>query len=686
MNQQLSAMPAATRSRRWYFAIATLLLVIAAFFRLWNLSTAPPGMSAGELVNAQISDRVREGHISVVYDEVRPGREGLYYAILAGSTSITGRGLILWRLPSVWLAMLSLAMTVTLTRRLFGVRISLMTLGLMAITFWPVWLGRTVMHVTLMPLMTTSVLYATTRAFQARYQPVAGFWFVLSGILLGLAQYAHITAWTLLVIPTGFIVYRMFINPAEVRRHWLNIFYVVLLIIVTILPLVIFLFRHPGAREAVPVAQQLNLIVDIPQRVIMSLAGLVLRGDMFPNHNLPGRPVLGPIMGMLMVIGIGLSLARWRSSAYGLILIWLVSGLLPVALLPRKPDFEHMVVLMPVVFMFPAIGLWSIYCHIRARLSEHRRDELALAGGVVVALLIGGSAIWNFRDYFIRWPALGDVRLNHQADLGLLAHYLDTSQDPTPISVCSTPVDWTADPFALSNKDLLSYFMHRHNLPIRYFDCDQSLILANGGESQRLIFPSGHYYDHLPGPLLSWMRYAENEYVEGIRPDVIMRLDVGQQLADIAGAFTTTAPTAWAPETGESRLAPLPVSFGYNVTFLGYIVRDLSIRPGDYVELTTYWRVDGPPPPELTLFTHLLGSPVVVLAQNDRLGVAISELQVRDVFLQYSLIQTPTGTTSGLYPLSVGLYLPSSGTRLQVFENGVARSDRLFLERVTIEP
>lgn len=686
MNQPSSASQASKPARRWYFAIAALLLVVAAFFRLWNLSTAPPGMSAEELVNAQISDRVREGDISVVYDQIRPGREGLYYALLAGSTSITGRGLILWRLPSVWLAMLSLAMTVTLTRRLFGVRISLMALGLMSVTFWPVWMGRTVMHVTLMPLTIASVLYAMTRAFQTRRPTVAGFWFALSGIMLGLAQYVHITAWTLLVIPTGFIVYRIFINPTEVRRHWLNIFYVVLLIIVTILPLVIFLFRHPGAREAVPVAQQANLVTDIPERVIMSLAGLVLRGDMFPNHNLPGRPVLGPLMGILMVIGVGVSLARWRSPAYGLSIIWLISGLLPVALLPRKPDFEYMVVLLPVVFMLPAIGLRAIYCQVRGRLAEHRRAGFALAAGVAVALLIGGSAIRTFQDYFIRWPALGDVRLNHQADLGLLAHYLDTSRDPTPISVCSTPVDRSTNPFALSNKDLLSYFMHRHNLPIRYFDCDQSLILANGGESQRLIFPRGHYYDHLPGPLLSWMRYAQNERVEGIRPDVIMRVDVGRQLADAAGAFTTTAPTAWAPETGQSRLASLPVSFGYNVTFLGYTVRDLSIRPGDYIELTTYWRVDGPPPPELTLFNHLLGGSVVVLAQNDRLGVDITELQVRDVFIQYSLIQSPTGATSGLYPLSVGLYLPSSGTRLEVFENGVARSDRLFLERVAIEP
>jgi hypothetical protein len=182
------------------------------------------------------------------------------------------------------------------------------------------------------------------------------------------------------------------------------------------------------------------------------------------------------------------------------------------------------------------------------------------------------------------------------------------------------------------------------------------------------------------------MRYANSERVPGIRPDVIMRVDIDRELADVVGAFMTTAPVAWAPETGESRMAPLPTSFGYNVTFMGYTIRDLSVQPGDYVELTTYWRLDGPPPPELTMFAHMLGDPVVVLAQNDNLGVNVSQLQVRDVFIQYSLIQTPIGTAPGLYPLSVGLYLPSSGTRLQVFENGEAHSDRLFLERVAIEP
>ena len=111
----------------------------------------------------------------------------------------------------------------------------------------------------------------------------------------------------------------------------------------------------------------------------------------------------------------------------------------------------------------------------------------------------------------------------------------------------------------------------------------------------------------------TYFAYASDEGVPGVGPDVVMRLDVSDLLADQVGAFITTAPTAWPPESGEVRLADLPVSFGANITFLGYTLRDSTIRPTDWVELTTYWRLDGPPPDDLTLFAHLLGSPVVVI-------------------------------------------------------------------------
>jgi hypothetical protein len=487
------------------------------------------------------------------------------------------------------------------------------------------------------------------------------------------------------VLFVAFAAYRAAVDRAELRQHWGNALYSLSLAAVLSLPLIVFLARHPGAREPVPVAEQPTIVAEIPGRLIASVAALALRGDMNPAHNVPGSPIMGPLIAALMVAGIGVALARWRRPQYGFALLWLALGLLPTALLPRKPDFEFMAVILPVAFVFPAIGLAAIFYRLRQMLAARPAFLATAAISSLVVLTVIGNAARTYRNYFTIWPLMGDVRLAYQADLGVLAHYLDTNRDHSPVSVCSTPVDRSSDPFALTNHELLEYLMHRSDLPIRYFDCTQSLVLANGGESQRIIFPRGHYYDHLPGPLLSWMRFAHDERASGIRPDVVMRLDVTRQLADVAGAMITTAPTAWPPETG-TRLATLPISFGYNVAYLGYSVRDSTLRSTDWVELTTYWRLDGPPPPELMIFTHLLGNPIVVIAQDDALGVDISTLQPRDVFLQYGMIQTPSGMTPGLYPLSVGLYFPSTGERLHAFEEGEARADRLFLQRIEVTP
>jgi hypothetical protein len=673
------------RSERWYFGIVVILMITAAFFRLWHLGTAPPGMHPEELINIQLSEQLKQGHISVIYAEARPAREGLYFALLGLSTALTGKGLILWRLPSVWISMLSLAMTATLLRRLSGTRTALLAVGLLAVSFWHVWTGRAVLNVTLMSLITPFAIYALARAYLTTERMDSSLWFTVGGVALGVAQYIHGTAWTLIVLLIAFVSYRALLSRAELKAHWGNVLYSLSLTGVLVLPLIIFITRHPGAREPVPLTEQSGLLAEIPGRILGAIAALALRGDMLPQHNVPGRPIMGPIIAILMVVGIGVALARWRRPTYGLALLWLLTGLLPTAFMPNQADFEAMAVILPITFIFPALGIVALAAGAQKLPPLVRWQPLPAVIMGLIALLVVVNAGRTYYDYFVRWPLMGDVRLSYQADMGILAHYLDTSPDPTPVSVCSTPVDRQANPFALTNAQLLKLLMHRRDLPIRYFDCTQGLVLANGGESQRLIFPRGHYYDHLPGPLLTWLRFAHNEPVQGMRPDVVMRIDVSKELADVAGAFITTAPTAWPPEAG-SELAELPVPFEGNVTFLGYAVRDSSIRATDWAELTTYWRLDGPPPQAITIFTHLLGTPVIVIAQDIGIGADIGTLQARDVFLQYSMIQTPGRMSEGLYPLSIGLYYVESDLRLSAYDHGNPRATRLFLQRLEVKP
>lgn len=674
-----------TRRHGWTFFAATALLLLAAFFRLWHLSTAPSGIQAEELVNVQLSQELRHGHVSVIYEEAQPAREGLYLAVLAGSTAITGEGLILWRLPSVWLSMLFLAAAFSLMRRLFGGPIALLTLALLAVSFWSLWVSRAILHITLMPLVTVLVMYTLLRAYQFEEINDASLWFTIAGLLIGIAQYIHVTAWALIVIFIAVAIYHRVMDREVFRDHWENVIYSMSLVAALSLPLMLFLIKHPGARQPVHSLQAAEWLAAIPQSILSTITSLAWRGDASPFHNIPGRPAMSLPIGLLMGIGIGVALFRWRRPAYALILVWLGAGLLAAGMLSTEPDFEMMALLLPVIFLFPAMGLSALVDGMRQVVSGAAQQAAIRAMLAVTTLLLVGITVRTYQDFFQVWPALADVQDGYQSELGVLAHYLDAGHDPTPISICSTPVDQTPNAFALSNQGMFQILMHRQDVPIRYFDCTHSLVLANGGESQRLIFPRGHYYEALPGPLLAWMRYAHDERIAGIGPDVLMRIDAQQPLADKAGSFITTAPTAWPPEAGGT-LASLPVPFATNVTFLGYVIRDDTITATDWVEMTTYWRLDGPPPSELTMFAHLLGNPVVVIAQEDNLAVQIGTLHPRDVFLEYSMIQTPGSMAAGLYPLSVGLYLPSTGQRLPAYENGQRRADRIFLQRIQITP
>src|SRR5690606_15440087 len=138
-----------------------------------------------------------------------------------------------------------------------------------------------------------------------------------------------------------------------------------------------------------------------------------------------------------LVIGIGVALARWRRAPYGLALLWLFIGLIPAAFHPQRADFETMGVIMPLVFAFPALGLRALVQVARERLRGRPREAGVTLVGAIVAALIVANAVWTYRDYFLIWPAREDVRAAYQSEIGALAHYLDTSPDPTPVSVCS---------------------------------------------------------------------------------------------------------------------------------------------------------------------------------------------------------------------------------------------------------
>ncbi|MCZ7544507.1 MAG: hypothetical protein M5R40_13750 [Anaerolineae bacterium] len=272
----------------------------------------------------------------------------------------------------------------------------------------------------------------------------------------------------------------------------------------------------------------------------------------------------------------------------------------------------------------------------------------------------------------------------YHANLGRLAVHLDATAADLPTTVCS-PALRRVNGTHLTDRQLLRYMLHQSALPIRYTDCFSSVVLAAGGARQQITFTYGDGPAQVPEPLQSWFARAEETPIYGLPAGSAVVIEVAQPLGDLMGSFITTAPAGYPPEApGGPGPASIPVRLGGNLTFEGYAVGATEAQPGDAVELVTYWRVDGPTPPDLNMFTHLLfdpdGSPV---AQADLLGPIAATLRPSDIFAQVHYLSLPARLLPDDYDLVIGV-VNASGGRLPVLDDGAERGTRLFLQQIHV--
>ena len=131
-----------------------------------------------------------------------------------------------------------------------------------------------------------------------------------------------------------------------------------------------------------------------------------------------------------------------------------------------------------------------------------------------------------------------------------------------------------------------------------------------------------------------------------------------------------------------------PISFGGNLTLLGYLLDDttnMTYRPSETIRVVTYWRTQGTVPPDLRLFTHvLIDFGARPPANTDILNLQARFLQDRDVFVQATKVILPDNFPTGEYILSIGGYQDTSGIRLDVLQDGIPRSTSLFLGNIMV--
>ncbi len=637
-----------------------LLLALAAFLRLYGLPEVPPGIHDDEIINAQIADQLRAGTPFSIFYEAGEGREGLYYPLLVFSRTLTAQVPYWYRLPSVVCSLLTILLAYRLSRHWFGPWTALVATGGLAVTFWPVHLGREALRVVTFPPLAAGMALALWRGLeQPARSKCAAWWFVLAGLLLGLVQYTYLGARVLPLFIVLFAAYLAFFHRARLVLHWRGLMLLLALGALIAAPLAIYIGGHWEQQERITrLSEPLHALLTGDPRPVFSsgaatLGMFVWQGDSQPHYNLPGRPVFEPVGSILFLGGVLIALFNLRHPASAFCLLWTMTTLGPGMLTQPAPHFVRTAGTLVTTFVFPGLAArW-----IEKRLGSKGRVGLAAA---LVLLAIADFSL-TFRDYSYRWPDLDDVRDFRHAGLADVARYLDRVPETTPIAAC-TPFLNEQHFFWRTDRQALPYLLNRRDLNVGWYNCLEAQLFLRGGRASRYLFgTSGDFAPFVPP---EWIEQAQT--VATFHDDRLVRLEVANQLESWL--------TQLARPSGHS------LTFGETMTFLGYQVEQDTPAPGGTLDVLTAWQVLATPPNNLAIFLHLLDSDGNLVAQSDTLAALSDTFRPEDVFVQQHTVALAPDVPVGDYRLATGLYV-RGGERLPL-DSG--EGDSLILGTVGI--
>ncbi len=112
----------------------------------------------------------------------------------------------------------------------------------------------------------------------------------------------------------------------------------------------------------------------------------------------------------------------------------------------------------------------------------------------------------------------------------------------------------------------------------------------------------------------------------------------------------------------------LQVKLDGRISLLGYDLSSRSVKPGQNLTLTLYWRAQTAENDWLKVFTHLIGADGQLLSQHDSVPASGSAPTSRwldgEVITDRHVIPVPADAPPGDYTLYAGMYSPDTGERL----------------------
>lgn len=454
--------------------LLVITILIAAFFRFYQLNHLPPGLHPSEAANGLDVFRIIDHHdLRVLYNTSGP-REALFFYFQAIFVLLLGNTILALRIAPALFGVAAVVVIYFWAKDWFGRRVGLLAAFVAAISPWLVTISRDGFRASLVPLVVALVAFLGGRAINSGKR----IYFILAGLVFGLGLYTYTAFVALAAAVVLTLVFLLIKRRDWAKRHQTNLIVGFVVAAVVAVPLIIFSIGHLSqvgqlVSRSSFLTKDLNGGRPLPTLIDSSTKTLLqfnFRGDENYRQNLAGVPLLDIFIGLMFVLGILLSFRRIKRPKYFALMAIFAVMLLPAAASAGDlPSSLRSIGAAPATFIFAALGInyllarWYLIFPI---------NGLARTTGLgVIILLLALSMIRSYKQYFVAWAQDPKTYVAYSEDMVAMARYLNKAGSGQTDFVAS-------DDYSIKTVEYLTH--HKTNFTHLSFDELKNLPITGG--------------------------------------------------------------------------------------------------------------------------------------------------------------------------------------------------------------
>lgn len=399
----------------------SLLLILLTGFvlRFYKLASLPPGLHPDEAANGlDIISMFEGGKFQAIYDTNGP-REALFFYLQAiplalghyFKIAILNYTPLALRIAPAAIGVATIWAIYLLGKELKNKNFGLLAAAAMSVSAWHIQFSRNGFRAIMAPLALCLTFYFFLKAYKkTELRDFVGF-----GISLAVGFYTYLSFRMVPLVLMALLGFILVKKRDFIKENFKKLLVAGGVFLVLMIPMFIHFYYVPAdiaGRSSTSIFNpELNNgspIKTLGDNIVKTALMFNFEGDGNFRHNLGKSPMLDPVMGILVWIGLAVLLFHLLEIEYFLLLMWLGALSLPELLTAEGiPHALRLVGIMPVVYFLVALGVYFI-------LERINKEKLAEKAALVL-LLIG--SFFGVKKYFIDFPALGEAGEAYAEDM-----------------------------------------------------------------------------------------------------------------------------------------------------------------------------------------------------------------------------------------------------------------------------